>query len=182
MPADTLENNYSAELEASRLQESLAEEENAGFLEELGGKAKKARKSFSTAAKGVASGQYAIWQAIWDFLAPTFGLSLLLIYVPIFSWLAKKTFPESIARMLPEPGEDGMLGFVPPPPPGAGGAIRPLYGLVNKIAMGVLFMILTPIILLLFVITIAPIVFAVDAFARVLGPLGEIFNNLFGGF
>lgn len=181
MPADTLENNYQAQLEKSRLQESLAEEENAGFLEALGGKAKKAGKNFSTAAKGVASGQYAVWQTIWDFLAPTFGLSLFLIYVPIFSWLAKKTFPESIARMLPEPGEDGMLGFVPPPAPGVSGVITPLYGLVNKIAMGVLFMILTPIILLLLVVTIAPIVFAIDAFSQVLGPLGEIFNNLFGG-
>ncbi|MBI2098964.1 hypothetical protein HYT45_00950 [Candidatus Uhrbacteria bacterium] len=190
----TIENDYAARLEQSRLEESLAdppdqedsgeaaqEKESAGgILERLGKKTQKTGKTLDAAAKAVATGQYAVWQIIWDAFAPTFGLSLLLIYVLIFSWLGKKFFPEAIAGKLPEPGEDGLLGIVPPPPPNVAKFVTPFYGLVNKLAMGVLFMILTPILLILFIAPFAPLIFAYQFGSTVLGPLGEILESLFG--
>lgn len=183
--ATVAENDYQTKLERTKLEESLQEESaaeaTAGRISAVSSKTGNAGASFSVAAKAVASGQYAVWQAIWDFFAPTFGLSLLLIYVPIFSWLAKKTFPDAIAKKLPEPGEDGMLGFVPPPTPQMSKLVTPLYGLVNKITMGVLFMIVTPILLLLLLIAIAPIALALRGISQMLGPIGQILSNLFGG-
>ncbi len=192
MPDNEEENSYSAALEKSRLEESLRDEEptevgseKQGASKSLFGRitsgAEKAGRKFDAAAKAVASGQYAVWQAMWDLLAPTFGLSLFLIYVPIFSWIFKKTFPKSVSDKLPEPGEDGLLGFVPPPDPATAKFVMPFYGIVNKIVMLSLASILTLILLLLFLIIIIPPLLMIEATRSMLGPVGEALSWIFGG-
>lgn len=185
----TAENDYQAALEETRLEESLIDlpEEDLGekqsgnksILSRVGSRAKKAGGAFDAAKKAVATGQYAVWQAMWDALVPSFGLSLLLVYVPIFSWLAKKTFPDA-AQKLPDPGEDGMIGFVPPPDPATAKFVKPFYGMVNMITMFSLALLLTPILLIIFIAILAPPVLALHVLRTVLGPVGEILARIFG--
>lgn len=185
----TAENDYQAALEEARLTESLVNqsEENLGerkdksgsILSRIGGRAKKAGTAFDATKKAVATGQYAIWQAMWDALIPSLGLSLLLVYIPIFSWLAKKTFPDA-AQKLPDPGEDGMIGFVPPPDPATAKFVKPFYGLVNMITMFSLALLLTPVLLIIFIAILAPPIIALHALRTVFGPIGDMLARIFG--
>lgn len=189
MPITTAENDYQVALEEARLEESLIDHPEDGegekkdkkgsILGRIGGRAKAAGGAFDAAKKAVATGQYAVWQAMWDALVPSFGLSLLLVYVPIFSWLAKKTFPDA-AQKLPDPGEDGMIGFVPPPDPATAKFVKPFYGMVNMITMFSLALLLTPVLLILFIAILAPPVLALHALRTVLGPVGEMLARIFG--
>ena len=183
------ENSYIAELEAARLEESLNEQEeddqapakkSGSLAGSLQSKSSQAKKKFNAAAKAVATGQYAVWQAMWEFLVPTFGLSLFLIYVPLSSWIFKKTFPESVSQYLPEPGEDGTL-FAPPPTPGTENFLTPLYGLINKIAMLGLPMILAFIVMFLILMIVLPPLLILETARAILGPLGERIYHLLMG-
>lgn len=197
------ENSYAAELEAARLEESLNDEnrqtgefgplanaiKNQGAQAigtALGGPAvgqlaKTAASQITSVSKAVATGQYAVWQAMWDFLVPSFGLSLFLVFVPLFSWIFKKTFPKSVADKLPEPGEDGMIGFVPPPTPGTAKFVTPLYGMVNKITMLGLALILILILMIFLMMIIIPPFLMYQTARTIFGPLGEIVSRIFGG-
>lgn len=203
------ENSYMAKLERAMLDETLkgeADEDEdspqmgraANVLKNraaeaigtaLGGKsggeaAKKAAselKSFAQVARAVAAGQYVVWQAIWDLLVPSFGLSLFLVFVPIFSWISKNTFPQSISSALPEPGMDGMVGIVPPPDPKTAKFVLPLYGMVNKITMlGLAFILILVLMIGLLMIIIPPFLMYRTASA-IFGPLGEMLSRIFGG-
>lgn len=180
MPITSAENDYQVALEEARLEESLIdhpedgegerEDRKGSILGRISGRAKAAGGAFDAAKKAVATGQYAVWQAMWDALVPSFGLSLFLVYVPIFSWLCN----------LLDPGDDGMVGFVPPPDPATAKFVKPLYGMVNKITMLTLAMLLTPVLLVLFIAILAPPVLALHALRTVLGPVGEMLARIFG--
>lgn len=140
-----------------------------------------AKLSPSAIKMGLSRGQYLIWQIMWETCVATFGLTLLLVYVPIGSWLIKKFGPSDIAKMLPEPGEDGLIGIVPPPDTKTAKYVKPFYGIVNLITMFSLGMILTLILFLLLIMIILPPFLILDMARRLFGPLGETISRIFGG-
>ncbi len=197
MPSiSAIEDDYQSRLEQTRLEESLIEEQTeaeeaqeemapdkAGKDLGIFGKIKKAGKSGTDtmASQGFARGQYVLWQSMWDLCVETFGLSLFLVYVLIFSWLTKKFGPSELANKLPAPGEDGMLGFVPPPDPKTAKYVAPFYGIVNMITMFSIALILSLILLIVFAAVLVPPLFALRLLQSVLGPLGQILGRIFGG-